>query len=125
MGCRVRLVLSRLYSAKVLYILKFGFKVSNDEAEYKALIINLKLAKDMGAERVWVLFKSMLIVQQVRGEHKTEGKNMMRYLELVKGLLIEFPSCVIDKILRTENVQAKMLSKFTSITMPEPNPDDS
>ena len=38
------------YGAKVLYALKFGFKASNNEVKYEALIASLKLAKDMGAE---------------------------------------------------------------------------
>ena len=38
------------HGAKVLYALKFGFKASNNEVEYEALIAGLKLAKDMGTE---------------------------------------------------------------------------
>ena len=36
------------HGAKVLYTLKFGFKTSNNEVEYEALITELKLAKDVG-----------------------------------------------------------------------------
>ena len=50
------------HRAKILYALKFSFKVSNNEAEYKALITGLKLAKGMGAERIRTLSDCMLVV---------------------------------------------------------------
>lgn len=59
----VDLVLEGPYDANVLYSLKFGFKVSNNNAEYEALIARLKLVKDMSTERVQGLSYSMLIMQ--------------------------------------------------------------
>ena len=41
-----------LNETKISYALKFGFVASNNEAEYKALIAGLKLAKDVGVERI-------------------------------------------------------------------------
>ena len=49
---------------------------------------------------------------------------MIKYLEVVRRLLQEFATWVIDKIPREENVEADRLSKFASITMPEPNPKE-
>ena len=36
------------------YTLRFGFKASNNEAEYKALLVGLQLATTMGAEQIRV-----------------------------------------------------------------------
>ena len=44
-GSGAGFVLVGPHGAKVLYALKFGFKASNNEAEYEALIGGLKLAK--------------------------------------------------------------------------------
>ena len=49
---------------------------------------------------------------------------MVKYLEVVRHLLQEFATWVIDKIPREENVEADRLSKFASIAMPEPNPEE-
>ena len=49
---------------------------------------------------------------------------MTRYLEVVRRLLQEFTTWVIDKIPREENIEVDRLSKFASITMPEPNPEE-
>ena len=48
--------------AKISYALKFGFAASNNEAEYEALIAGLKLAKDVGAEKIEIFSDSMLVV---------------------------------------------------------------
>ena len=40
------------YEAKISYALKFGFRASNNEVEYEALLVALKIAKDIGAERL-------------------------------------------------------------------------
>ena len=45
------LVLKGPYDVKVSYALKFGFEASNNEAEYEALVVGLKLVKDIGAEK--------------------------------------------------------------------------
>ena len=47
---------------KISYALKFGFDASNNEAEYEALVASLKLAKDIGAEKVEILSDSILAV---------------------------------------------------------------
>lgn len=46
-----------------------GFKASNNEAEYEALIGGLKLATAMEADEVVVFCDSQLIVNQAAGEY--------------------------------------------------------
>jgi len=82
-GSGAGLVLTGPHGAKVLYALKFGFKASNNEAEYEALIAGLKIAKDIGARRLRALSDSMLVVQQVRGDFETKGDMMIKYLQVV------------------------------------------
>ena len=118
-GSGAGLVLTGPHGAKVLYALKFGFKASNNEVEYEALIAGLKMAKDVGAQRIRALSDSMLVVQQVRGDFETKSDMMVKYLEVVRRLLLEFVSWRIDKIPRENNVEADRLSKFASISMPE------
>ena len=51
------------HGVKILYALKFGFEASNNEAKYEALIVGIRLAKDIGAEKLEVFFDSMLVIQ--------------------------------------------------------------
>ena len=44
------------------HALRFGFKASNNQAEYEALIAGLKLALELGVDRLKVFSDSQLIV---------------------------------------------------------------
>lgn len=49
------------------YAVRFGFKAMNNEAEYKALVIRLKLSRDLGAKQIIVNSDSQLVVESVLG----------------------------------------------------------
>ena len=63
--------------------MKFGFEARNNEAEYEALIAGIRLAKDIGAEKLEVFSDSMLVVQQLNGQYEAKGEGMVQYLQLV------------------------------------------
>ena len=50
--------------------LRFAFKVSNNQAEYEALIAGMLLAKEMGAQSLLVRSDSQLVTRQVTGEYQ-------------------------------------------------------
>lgn len=45
----------------------FAFEVTNNDAEYEALIIGMKLALEMKVDNISVHSDSMLVVSQVNG----------------------------------------------------------
>ena len=70
--------------------MKFGFEASNNEAEYDALIAEIRLAKDIGAEKLEVFSDSMLVIQQLNGQYEAKGEGMIKYLQLVRAMISEF-----------------------------------
>ena len=50
------------------YVFQILFKVSNNEAEYEALLHGLRLAVSLGIKRLLVYGDSLLVVQQVNKE---------------------------------------------------------
>nr|KYP38110.1 Transposon Ty3-I Gag-Pol polyprotein [Cajanus cajan] len=52
--------------------LKFGFKVTNNQAEYEALLAGLRLARDLGARRVSYNSDSKLMVEQRSGTYQAK-----------------------------------------------------
>ena len=48
--------------------LRLGFSATNNEAEYKALLIRIAMVQNMEGEAVKVFLDSRLIVGQVKGE---------------------------------------------------------
>ena len=48
---------------------KLAFDCSNNEAKYEALIIGLKILKNLSARRILVYGDSELVIKQVKGEY--------------------------------------------------------
>ena len=64
----VRIILTSPMREMIEYALHFIFFASNNEAEYEALFIGLKLVRELGVSEVRVFSDLPLIVGQVRGE---------------------------------------------------------
>ena len=94
----VGLILVNPEGHRVHYTLRFNFKASNNEAEYKALIVGLKLAKEMKVESLQIYSDSQLIVCQVTDEYQTHNEKMAAYLQIAKDLLSAFTAFTAFKI---------------------------
>ena len=68
------------------YSIKFTFPITNNAAEYKALLAGLQLAKRIRAKRVRVFADSQLVVRQVSGEYEVKDPSLKAYNRLVKQL---------------------------------------
>ncbi|VFQ79290.1 unnamed protein product [Cuscuta campestris] len=97
---------------KAYYSVRFRFKVSNNEAEYEALLCGLRLAASLQAEQIQVRCDSKLIVGHVTGEFEAKDKRMMKYRDTALELLKAFKAYRIEQVSREENVEADILSKL-------------
>ena len=78
-----------LISPKKLIIeksLRLGFLVTNNEAEYEALLEGMSMIQRMGGKSAIVFSNSRLIVGQVKGELEARDKRMQRYLAQIRHL---------------------------------------
>jgi len=89
----------------------FGFKASNNEAEYEALLIGMQMAHLCGARNLEIKCDSQLVVEQVRGEYQLKDDRMSRYCKLALGLAELFESFTIAKIPGEDNSRADVLAK--------------
>jgi len=88
-----------------------GESVSNNEAEYEALVRGLKAALPYSAEPVVVMSDSQLLVNQMRGEWMVrKGTYVDRYLE-AKKLAGSFRSLEFMWISRELNGKADALTR--------------
>ena len=94
--------------------LSFGFKASNNEAEYEAFIVGLRLAKELQARKIQIYSDFQLVVNQVNDIYLARGDRMTANLEKAKGLMETFPIASIKVILRSRNVNADALAKLAS-----------
>ena len=83
--------------------LQFCFGVSNNEAEYEAILAGLELALELGAEKIEVYSDSQLVVgQMVRGFEVNEDR-LKKYKAMTKKLWGPFKMIELIQIPREEN----------------------
>ncbi|XP_073061728.1 uncharacterized protein [Primulina eburnea] len=100
------------------YTIRFRFPATNNEAEYEALIIGVKLALAAGARRLVAHSDSQLVVNQVRGDYEAKEVKMKGYLTRINELLTCLENLEVKQIPRTENDIADRLAKLgSSITI--------
>ncbi|KAL0367639.1 UNVERIFIED_CONTAM: hypothetical protein Sradi_3654000 [Sesamum radiatum] len=95
------------------FIIKFGFKASNNEAEYEALVAGMKMTHKAGARHLLAYLDSQLVVKQVEGSYEEKEKSMVQYLQQIAELRTSFEFQIIQ-IPIEENVKADSLSRLAS-----------
>ena len=60
--------------------LKLGFSATNNESEYRALLVGMAMVQKMGGRTVEMFSDSRLVVGQVKGELEAKDVRMQNYL---------------------------------------------
>nr|GEV67735.1 reverse transcriptase domain-containing protein [Tanacetum cinerariifolium] len=74
-GSGAELILTNPEGVKFTYALRFRFDVTNNEAEYEALIAGLRIAKQMGVKNLQANVDSRLVANQVNGTQVPRSEN--------------------------------------------------
>ena len=74
-------MLISLEEHKIYCVIRFGFKASNNKAEYEALIASLCLARKLQVRNVNIFSDSQLLLNQVNDNYLARGEKMAAYLE--------------------------------------------
>ncbi|KAL0420376.1 UNVERIFIED_CONTAM: hypothetical protein Slati_3060500 [Sesamum latifolium] len=82
------------------FAIKFGFKASNNEAKYEALVAGMKMAHEVGARHLLAYSDSQLVVKQIEGVYEEKEKSMVQYLHQIAELRTSFESFQIIQIPR-------------------------
>ncbi|MCK4537761.1 MAG: ribonuclease HI family protein [Candidatus Krumholzibacteria bacterium] len=79
---------------------------TNNEAEYRGLILGLDLARELGASRVIVKMDSQLVVRQMKGEYRIRKVHLEKLADIAKNKASVFESVIFQHIPRAENKDA-------------------
>jgi ribonuclease HI len=96
------------------YVLKIFWKVSNNKAEYEALLHGLRLAISLGIKRLQVYGDSVMDINQVNKSWDRNKENMDAYYLEVRKLENKFYGLEFHHVVRENNVAADVLSKLGS-----------
>ena len=88
-------------------------RATNNVAEYRALLLGIALARELGASEVELIGDSELVVKQVRGEYRVKDAGLRELFIEVTRALREFDSWSIAHVRREHNAAADALVNET------------
>ena len=84
-------------------------EATNNGAEYRAVLLGLELARELGAEEVEVVNDSELIARQIGGEYKVKHAGLKPLFAQAMGELRGFHKWAVRPVRREENERADEL----------------
>jgi len=97
-ACGVGVILEGPGDLLLEQALQFGFKATNNQAEYKVFLVGLNLAYDMGAREVTCKSDSQVMVDQIKGEFKVNEPLLQRYYHTVNNNIVRFQKVTVEHI---------------------------
>jgi len=82
---------------------------TNNVAEYKALILTLTRALELGCTKIAVKCDSELVVRQLNGEYRVKDEKMKPLHQAVQRLLTRFDEHPVEHVRREQNKLADKL----------------
>ena len=83
---------------------------TNNVAEYKALLMGLERALNLGIRRIEVRADSELLIKQLRGEYRVKDEKLKLLFAEAKALLARFASTKLLHVRREQNSDADRLA---------------
>ncbi|XP_057724081.1 uncharacterized protein LOC130940049 [Arachis stenosperma] len=96
------------------FLFELKYPCSNNVAEYKALILGLKILISKGALEVQILGDSQLVLKQLSKEFKCNNEKLQKYLTTAWELLTSFQKVSLVHIPMIHNEIANELSQISS-----------
>ena len=114
MGAGAGIVIITPKEIQLEHSFRLGFRASNNEAEYEALLTGLKTVLGMDAQNVEAYLDSQLVVNQVQGSFKAHDSQMKKYLRVVKQVMDKFCTTKVVQVARGQNRNANSLATLAS-----------
>jgi ribonuclease HI len=89
---------------------EFLGEATNNVAEYQALLLGLKLARDLKVPRLRLLADSQLLVRQLTGHYRVKSPHLIPLWQQAIKELQSFEACGIAHVPREENREADALA---------------
>ena len=86
-------------------------ETTNNVAEYRALILALEKAEELGVRRLAVFSDSELVVKQLSGRYRVKDAGLKPYFERAMELKRAFESLEVRHVRRGENERANQLAR--------------
>lgn len=114
MGAKAGVVIITPEGIRLEHSFRLGFKASNNEVEYEALLAGLRAVLHLGAKDVEINSDSRLVVYQITGDFKARDSRMKAYLSGTKQIIGQFGKVKVSRVGRPQNRHADSLALLAS-----------
>lgn len=94
--------------------IRFDLSLSNNHVEYEAMIIGLLWIEEARIQSLEVYRDSQIMVWQMNDEYIVNSENLKDYVTMTKKLMARFKHFLLQKVCRSENIEAGRLAKIAS-----------
>ncbi|XP_074377896.1 uncharacterized protein LOC141719417 [Apium graveolens] len=112
--CGVGLILSIPDGFEICQAIRFDFPLTNNDAEYEALLTGMELAQSLEAKHLRAFSDSMLVVKHFSGEYEQRDPRIKAYATKVKDFFLLFKTFELSQIGRENNSREDALSRLAS-----------
>jgi ribonuclease HI len=84
--------------------------MTNNQAEYRALILGLQLALTLRPAVLLVKLDSELVVRQMQGKYKVKSIDLLPLYDAARALVAQLPRVLFEHVPRGENAMADALA---------------
>ena len=88
--------------------------VSNNEAEYEAILVGLDIALTLAIVKLKIYSDSQLAIGQIQKEYEAKDEHMAHYLRLVEERLAKLGEWAVKRVSRTKKVKVDALAKIVA-----------
>ncbi|XP_057785427.1 uncharacterized protein LOC131002954 [Salvia miltiorrhiza] len=96
------------------FAIKFTCRMSNNEAEYEAVVRGAHILSELRAECVIIRTDSQLVAQQLSGAYHVKDQWMKTYHCKINEMKQKFMEFKIEQIFQEENTKADLLERMAS-----------
>ncbi|KAJ9175340.1 hypothetical protein P3X46_013905 [Hevea brasiliensis] len=93
-GVGIGVVLEGSPKAKLKYAAKLAFRTTNNVTKYKAILMALRIFKEVRALKANIYCDSQLAVNQLQGNFQVRDQNLRRYELWIQNMLAEIQTDV-------------------------------
>ncbi len=113
-GCGIGLVIISPRGATFEFAYTIKPYVTNNQAEYEAVLKGLQLLKEVEANAIEIMGDSLFVISQLAGEYECKNDILMVYNEKCRKLLDGFRLVTLKHVSREQNVEANDLAQEAS-----------
>jgi len=103
------------------YSFKLDFPCTNNNVEYEALILAIKIALKLKLQKVKFIGDSLLIVNQIKGTFQCKEPLLQKYKQIAKNLLSLLPKYKIQVTPRSSNRFVDAMASIGSLIPQNPH----